>query len=253
MAVLVALLLAALGSEARAETVHCTDVNALPAGPSGSRTIGTPGVYCLTANLRYDGTAGNAVTIAADSVVFDLNGYEVKGSSAVGTIGIYALTRKNLVIRNGTVEGFEHGIVLASGTPNRAEANLIENMQIMRCLASGINVHGFGSTVRRNYVYVFGSSVSPPQDVWGIGLLGSGHRVIDNDLQVGGYGRTQSRAMWVNHCSNVVVVNNRITSSTYGVLFDASTGVIRDNLTYYVEYPYLAISGWGYVDAGNNH
>ena len=53
--VLAALLLGAVAGTARAETVRCIDVNALPAGPNGSRTITSPGAYCLTANLSYTG------------------------------------------------------------------------------------------------------------------------------------------------------------------------------------------------------
>ena len=252
--VLAALLLGALAGTARAETLRCIDVNALPAGPSGSRTIASPGVYCLTADLSYTSAAGNAITIAADSVVLDLNGFEVRGRGGrgLGSIGIYALNRKNVTIRNGKLDRFEHGIVLASATATAAQGNLIEDMLISNTTTSGINVHGFGSIVRHNRIRINPLAGGP--NVWGIGLLGRGHRVIDNDV-IGSSapgGPPQVRGIWVNQCRNVLVVNNRIDGADYGVLFDGSTGAIRDNVTSSVDNPYPAINGFGYVDAGNN-
>ena len=54
----------------------CTSITSLPI------TITAAGVYCLTSNLVTNVTSGNAIEIATDDVVINLNGYTIDGLAA---------------------------------------------------------------------------------------------------------------------------------------------------------------------------
>jgi hypothetical protein len=73
ISVTVALVLAA--SPIRAETLRCQEVASLPA------TIDAPGIYCLKRNLSVTGPLPGigAITINANNVVLDLNGFALRG------------------------------------------------------------------------------------------------------------------------------------------------------------------------------
>jgi len=102
----------------RAETVNCTSLNDPTFFPPPPLTITDPGVYCLTDNIATNlMDSVNAITIASDNVVLDLNGHVLDNRAAgMGTqaVGIGALDRSDLVIKNGKVEGFLYGIALNS-------------------------------------------------------------------------------------------------------------------------------------------
>src|SRR5689334_1622501 len=107
----VAVLLACI-RPASGETVNCTAITSIGTG----YTISTGGVYCLTADLSTTQTSGNAITINANHVLLDMNGFKLGGpSNTAGTghgihvnAGIF-----EVVIRNGKVRNFEYGIYVA--------------------------------------------------------------------------------------------------------------------------------------------
>ena len=69
------------------------------------------GAYCFTGNLET--TNESAITISADNVTINLNGWTLDGSSsgnATSSNGIFAYQRKNITIRNGTIRGYFYGI-----------------------------------------------------------------------------------------------------------------------------------------------
>ena len=55
----------------QAETVNCTAIATLPC------TISTQGVYCLGGHVGTSITSGNAIEIATNNVVLDLNGFKI--------------------------------------------------------------------------------------------------------------------------------------------------------------------------------
>jgi hypothetical protein len=57
----------------------------------------------------------------------------------------------------------------------------------------------------------------------------------------------------MNGARDVLVVDNRVTFADWGIVYDGSTGAIRDNLNSGVTSPYVAVNGLGWTDAGNNH
>ncbi len=87
--------------------------------------ITQPGMYYLTGNVL-SSASGSAIEVAADSVVIDLNGFELTCTTGfdgvpVTTQGIFADT-DNLIIRNGTVRRFRlSGINTSTANAVRAE------------------------------------------------------------------------------------------------------------------------------------
>ncbi|MBS0660473.1 MAG: hypothetical protein JSR82_19810 [Verrucomicrobia bacterium] len=75
-------------------------------------SISTPGSYYLTGNLSV--TTGNGITIAADQVTLDLNGFAISSSAnpASGTAILFSGVRRNVTIRNGFIRS---GTTFAAG------------------------------------------------------------------------------------------------------------------------------------------
>ena len=79
-------------------------------------TITTPGSYYLARNLSATADGGG-ITISADNVTIDLNGFALIGGGAGSVTGINApAERKNIAIRNGTVRGWSAGGIRIPGT-----------------------------------------------------------------------------------------------------------------------------------------
>ncbi|HOJ19639.1 MAG TPA: T9SS type A sorting domain-containing protein [Ignavibacteriaceae bacterium] len=80
-------------------------------------TITNPGVYTLNSNLICNGTEP-VITINANDVVLDLNGYSISVSS--GQNGIVVANSSNVLIKNGTINGigYSGNGILVGGTIN---------------------------------------------------------------------------------------------------------------------------------------
>lgn len=117
-------------------------------------TISAPGSYTLTGNLIANGSTGG-ITISADNVTLDLNGFALIGGGSGSVAGINVPSdQKNIVIRNGTVRGWTNGGVNASNANN----SVIEGLRVSNNSASssfsnvaGISI-GNGSTVKNCHV-----------------------------------------------------------------------------------------------------
>ena len=165
------LILMALGSPAQAETVDCTPVTSLPV------TISAQGIYCLTGNLATSQTSGNAITINANNVTLDLNGWKVGGQAAgPGTMatGIYS-EAANVTVKNGIVRGFIAGVSL------RGRGATVQGITADQNTRVGIYVEGQGSLVQGNQVVdTGGSTEAQNSSAMGIGVMGSGSLVQNN-------------------------------------------------------------------------
>jgi hypothetical protein len=75
-------------------------------------TLSQPGSYRLSGNLNVPpNTAG--IVISTSGVTLDLNGFQLAGSGASGSTGIFAATmHRGITIRNGSVTRFGKGIDL---------------------------------------------------------------------------------------------------------------------------------------------
>jgi len=245
-------------------------IEALPA------VITAQGSYRLTRNLSTSQGSGAAITINSDFVVLDLGGFKIGGGAAgpgTTTVGIYALDRRNVTVRNGNVRGFLKGVFLEG---SGSQAYLVERIRADENTLAGIHVMGRGNVVRRNQVAATGGTtvMGPDADTFGIVADGAGARVIDNDvvdtLPVGtgtGYAvfvdnaggtvldknragnstSVSSAGIFAASGAHVLVLGSRLTGLTSGVVFGSATGRYRDNITSGVTTPYT-----GGTDAGNN-
>jgi parallel beta-helix repeat protein len=94
---------------------HAENINACPV------TITKPGHYNLNKNLVCT-TSGNAITIAADNVTLDLKGHFLIGPQTGGAstgVGVYVGAQQNVIVANGTITGFNVGVVLEGSTFSR--------------------------------------------------------------------------------------------------------------------------------------
>ena len=127
---------------------------------SGAVTISQSGSYYLTTNITV--SSENAVTIAANNVMLDLNGFTISSTAAsAGFTGIILTApggNKNITIANGFIQGgvtnngsgtysgsgFGYGITWYDGPPVNV---LVSRISISGCLYSGIQLNNGDSTV----------------------------------------------------------------------------------------------------------
>lgn len=160
---------------ASAETYLACDtiIEAVPA------TIATQGVYCLTQDVSTAIASGNAITINANNVTLDCNGYKVGGlAGGPGTWarGVYLpFGRVNATVRNCNVRGFQYGLFLFG------DRHLVERNRLDVNTMVGIVSNGKGNVIRANAVNDTGGAPDE-RDATAIEALGSGTRVLDNSI-----------------------------------------------------------------------
>jgi hypothetical protein len=238
----------------------CREVTGFPAN------LSEPGVYCLSFKyIDFPLNAGALITISADNVVLDMNGATIdgtpKGTPTSPTWGILsARNNTNITVRNGTVKGFNYGILLqgslgSTSSVRRSHSYLIENMRFIGNRSIGIHLIGDDSEIRDTYVAHTGgfpdATLAP--SAWGMFVAGSGLRLLNNDVaythvNTNGTGGV-TYGMYLGGVREGVAVNNRITEATYGIFGTLPDwGKYRDNVTVKVDFPYTAG-----IDIGNNN
>ena len=125
-------------------------------------TITQPGSYYLTTNLTVSG--GDAITIAANGVTLDLNGFTIASTTnpASGTAVLINGGLQDITIQNGHIQGgvtndgsgvfsgpgFGYGIYY-SGVPQNVR---VSGVSVSGCRFDGTNVGADESTVVENCV-----------------------------------------------------------------------------------------------------
>jgi hypothetical protein len=175
--------------------------------------LSAEGVYCLTQDLHYSGTSGQAINITANSVTLDLNGHAVRSNSAanVQSVGVNVAGQKYFTIIDGTIAGFSRGVAVVDDGSTHSQGGLIANLKIQRsflygmliacdgCVvrdnmvtdtnlpasfvgygAVGIAVEGTGAQVRGNRVFNTYSTMSQGQQAYGFAVGASNSLILDN-------------------------------------------------------------------------
>jgi hypothetical protein len=143
--------------------------------------ITSPGLYYLTKNLTISDPELNAITVGADDVTIDLNGFCLTGpGKGSGTLnsGIRLFgTRFNVEIRNGSIKSFGYqGIKLE----NPCTGIRVVGIRVRDTGNSGIELLGSGNLAMdctvinagNNGIYVGESSLVKGSQVVGSGYLG---------------------------------------------------------------------------------
>jgi hypothetical protein len=206
-------------------------------------TISASGSYYLTQNVT---SAANGITVNADDVTIDLNGFVITGPGAGSNSGILINGRNNVEIRNGTVRGFSRGIYDGYATGEsyrvlgvRAVANSTAgiyftgtNNQIRDCTvsstgvsAANISIYGIytgaGSTVANNTVTRTGHQATATSFIFCImtntGCIVTNNTVYNNGTSAAGYVYGISVSSGCTLTGNNV--HNNGTSATVGVVF----------------------------------
>jgi hypothetical protein len=132
-----------------------TTINTTPYG------IDAPGTYCLSQNLIASSNSFNAISIDANDVTLDCNGFRIDGTAignAVSVSGIMGTNVANVTIRHCHVRGFWVGIDLNEASATPSLRHVVEDNRVDLSRSMGIFVKGDGSVVRRNLVL---NTVSP--------------------------------------------------------------------------------------------
>lgn len=199
-------------------------------------SITSPGVYCLTENVS---SGLRAISIDADNVVVNLNGYLLDGSSAgtdTSQIGIFCQDQKNVVITNGSITGYYYGVLL-----NNCDGVEITHLRSVGNYGSGIDmtngsesvliahnhIYDIGGTTRSGYTWIYGVSVRSDCP---------GARIFDNNIyniHAPDDGRAYGIRAW---SEGGVVSSNRISGLHSGgtgleipITYVGKGGLLRDN------------------------
>ena len=258
-----------------AETTECTEITGLPI------TITSQGVFCLKRSIGLSPglLTGAAIDIQTNNVIIDLNGFKIGNLSAgAGTeaLGIRAVNRKNIVIKNGTVRGFYTAIGLGGSD---SSGHIVEDMLLDQNTVFGIFAEGTGFVIQRNQIVLLGgSTVEESDSAIGIFLVGSNMRILDNDIsELFADADGIIIAIGVLISSGIVVQGNRISNEQLsaglgggiavssggiggtnvrdnhimnfrrGIEFFESTGIYSGNQVFGADIPFL-----GGTNGGNN-
>jgi hypothetical protein len=261
------------GGDNRSFVAFCDPIYELP------WTITASGSYCLVRNLSV--SAGDAITIEADDVTLDLKGFKLGGGAAgSGTEanGVHARDRSNITVRHGNIRGFFRAVFLedTSGSFVSSEGHVVEAIRADENTHAGIHVQGRGNIVRGCQVMsttgttVFGDDA----ETFGIRAEGPDTRILGNDVtdtvgmgtaagtgialtaspaavvdgnRIGNDAVANSYGVRIVSGDDILVVNNRVSRTTFGVVYERATGRFRRNLTSGTLAPYV-----GGTDVGKN-
>jgi hypothetical protein len=140
------------------------------------------GDYCLGSSLTVNISEGRAIDVAADNVRLDLRGFEIDGSAGgpfTDVVGVWAVDRKNITIRNGAITGFGDGISIVNANDSgKSRGHLVEKLLIKNSRGIGIRLTGDYSTIRRNVI----SGTGGPGFAAGIRHEGSHGTIVENRI-----------------------------------------------------------------------
>ncbi len=216
------------------------------------------GHLCLKGNLATSLTSGNIIDVQTNNVTIDMNGFKLGGLGAgAGTLanGIFALDRRNITIRNGSIRGFFRGIFLDGGEVD-SSGHLLEDLRLDGNTFTGAQVEGTGNIIRNNQVVNTGpgdnfssaagfiisfsndsvvegnviSGVSESVNSEGIRVALSSLIEVRNNTILRTEGATDNRGITVADADDVTIIGNRILNpagtGTVGIIDQSSsTGV----------------------------
>jgi hypothetical protein len=220
---------------AQAETTVCDGGGAAGSGAGKISavpfTISLPGVYCLTQKISSTLTSGAAITVNANNVVLDLNGYAIGNlgaGPATSAAGIYAVDRQNIVVRNGILRGFWSGVTLVNGTrvgltTALSSGHRVEGVTADTCYLAGIALEGPYAVVRSNKVMnTKGSAVAT---VTGLVDLSIGISVIGAD------GYVANNVVTDTDCSNGCTSSVSSPAAAFGIAMGSAPSSVVENNT----------------------
>jgi hypothetical protein len=158
------LLLQAVSPQATAAESYDNCTNYIASIPA---VINKQGTWCLNKDVNTGITAGIAIDIQANNVTLDCNDFKVGGLAAgIGTrtMGINAVGRNNITVRNCSIRGFFYGMNLEGSN------QLVEDNRFDGNTWIAIGVEGDASIVRRNQVTSTGGASGFTNELKALGI-----------------------------------------------------------------------------------
>jgi parallel beta-helix repeat protein len=193
---------------------------------SACGTISESGSYYVTQNLT---TTGTCITVAANDVTIDLNGFTLTGDGGTDDYGIYINNVSNVEVRNGTVRGLGRGIY-ASWSGTATKSNRVINLRAMG--------NGYGIYLSSYNNLIKDCTVADSTDASGYGVYTSyGSTVVNNTAY-----NNQSTGIYAYNGSTVM--NNTASyNENVGIYTIGGTTVMNNTVYYNQSYGIYAISG----------
>lgn len=97
-------------------------------------TINQTGTYCVSEDLQGSRNL-TAITILADNVTLDLEGYTLKG-------GLVGVTSRNdgVIIKNGTIANARNGVIIVGSSGDKAKNNTVENINFVNLTSRVVGI-----------------------------------------------------------------------------------------------------------------
>jgi hypothetical protein len=202
--------IALMAHQASAQTV----IYALPF------VISTAGNYILEGNLTLPpGTAAqNAITVNTNNVTIDLGGFEISQTASPSTsidFGIFAMNRANITVKNGTIVGFNEGIVLEYTSGLNINYNhVIDGVRFLNeqlfaivlhhatnCLVQNCAIADTGYGAKGNVVSALGTGIDVSLTSQGAGNALVNNRITHSTLLAAeSFGGTYLNANFASQC-----------------------------------------------------
>ena len=160
------------------------------------------------------GPCGAGLTIGADNITLDLNGFSITGGPVGDGAGILLVDRTGVTVRNGTVTQFDAGVAIDGGSGNN-----VNNLRILDNRGSfstdfGDGIALFATTGNR----ITNNQVrnSGPYD--GIGMIASHFNLIDSNQVTDNVQSNQTAGIRVenigrNPSNDNVITNNLVANN----------------------------------------
>jgi hypothetical protein len=153
--------------------------------------ISSSGSYDFAGDLRFEQLRGPAISVEANDVEIDLNGFTLSGTVNTNTlaIGIQGNHCSQVTIKNGRISGFYFGIDLRAPADNSTHGNVISDLILSHSQYFGMRIVGRDSKVQRCTVIDTGGSTRPAHTIpHAVRLVGARNvmrdcRVIDMRLK----------------------------------------------------------------------
>lgn len=213
---------------AQAEISDCTVIKSVP------MKIQKSGTYCFKSDLGTLQSTGKAISIEADNVTIDLNGYRLIGPATNPQrliFGIYSNGRNNITIRNGKIEGFFTAITHDKNLTGTG--HLIENLHIDSSRLSGISLGAALSIIRNNIITNTGNGAGN-LDTKGIVVYDSEDILVTGNYIGFAAGTKNTSGIWLQTISGGEISGNTITNlvgtaKVIGVSFSVSENLLIMN------------------------
>lgn len=209
---------------------QCTPIQKLPAH------VSAPGCHVLQTSAVLSLGSGVAITIDADDVVLDLGGHSIRNDAPLDNtaFGITAYRRNNVVVRNGSLRGFQTAVALGLDAPDGSFGGyVVEGLHLQDSRLFGLDLRGMSLTARGNRISRTGGSRAPGLQGEGYAIYAQGNfvSIVDNDIHNVFGDPFATWGIRVASSGAATVERNRVLSVGFGVEIDrrASAGSCRDN------------------------